>query len=80
MDISHTLGEFKYADKKVPLKEEYWLWRQYKSQIEINFEYINEYFKSIENHFQKIIGLANVKDSTTLQQHKCILIEEKKEV
>lgn len=27
MDISHTLGEFKYADKKVPLKEEYWLWR-----------------------------------------------------
>lgn len=48
MDISHTLPVVKTPDKRIPLKQEYWLWREHKSEIEINFEYINQYFKDIE--------------------------------
>lgn len=77
MDISHTLPVMKTPEKRIPLKQEYWLWREHKSEIEINFEYINQYFKDIESNFEKITVSAAIKDSTLLEQHPAILIQDK---
>lgn len=37
MDISHTVREPQHAEKKVPLKQEYWLWKEWRAEIQINF-------------------------------------------
>ena len=37
MDISHTMRLPHCVDKKVPLKPEYWLWKEWRSEIQINF-------------------------------------------
>ena len=50
MEISHSISTNKYlVERKKPVREQYWLWKDFKEEVNMNYDHYITFFNDFKN-------------------------------